>query len=516
MTKVLWVDDEIQLLKPHILFLESKNYRVETVNNGTDALELIATEQFDIVFLDEHMPGLSGLEVLQQIKLLKPDLPIIMITKSEEESIMNKAIGKQIADYLIKPVNPNQILLSLKKNLHKKEIVSEQSLFDFQSEFQRIQQELFSCKHFDDFTLVYKKLTSWSLQLQENGNNEISELLNLQFTTANSEFCKFINQHYPSWFSRNAPDNIPLLSHRVIREKVVPSLRKKEQTALLVIDNCRYDQWRILAPIIQSFYKIEQEEIACSILPSTTQYARNALFAGLMPSDIQKHYPQYWLNDDDEGGKNQFEEELLKSHLERLRIDTSFNFIKILGSDFGKKVHQQFSQFVNKSFVAIVYNFVDIISHARTDTEIIRNLAKDIAAYRSLTLTWFQHSDLLQIIKKLSEKGYKLIITSDHGTIQVNKPIKVIADKNTSLNLRYKTGRSLSYNAKEVVEIHNPETILLPKANISAKYIFACHNDFLCYPNNYNTYVQYYKDTFQHGGISMEEMMVPVVTLSPV
>lgn len=512
--KLLWIDDEIYLLKPHILFLENKGYIVETVNNGMDALDLIAREQYDLIFLDEHMPGLSGLDVLQKIKLLKPELPIIMITKSEEEFIMNKAIGKQISDYLIKPVNPHQILLSLKKNIHKKIIVSEQSLVNFQEEFSRMGQELLQCETFEDFTLVYKKLTVWSLQFQEHEDNSMTEILSARFMSTNAEFCKFIAKNYPSWFS-NITTNRPTMSHNIIKEKVIPCLQKQEKVAFLVIDNCRYDQWRILAPIIQHYYKIESEEIACSILPSATQYARNALFAGLMPSEIQKIYPQFWLNDEDSSGKNKFEEELLKLLLSRLQVNTSLDFIKILGSDFGKKVYQNFNQFINKDFVAIVYNFVDIISHARTDTEIIRELAKDIAAYRSLTLTWFQHSDLLQIIKKLSEKKYKLIITSDHGTIQVNKSVKILADRNTSLNLRYKTGKSLSYNPKEVFEIINPESILLPKTNLSSRYIFACNNDFLCYPNNYNTYVQYYKNTFQHGGISMEEMMVPLVTLTP-
>ncbi len=510
-TRILWADDEIELLKPHVLFLREKGFEVTTVNNGTEAAELADDEDWDIIFLDENMPGLSGLETLALIKKSNPSVPVVMITKSEEESIMEDAIGSKISDYLIKPVNPNQILLSIKKNLENKKLISEKTTSSYQQAFRAIGMSLGDRLNFDEWQEVYRNLVYWELELESGSDGVMEEVLLMQKTEANAAFSKYVSQNYVDWL-KGKSDDAPLLSHQIFKEKVAPELGA-EPVFLLLIDNLRFDQWRLISQVLSPLFTIEDETIYSSILPTATQYARNAFFAGLMPGEIQKMYPQLWTNEEDEGGKNLHEEELLRHQLRRLGKDIKMSYNKITRLEAGKKLAENISNLMGNNLNVIVYNFVDMLSHARTDMEVIRELADNDSAYRSLTLSWFEHSPLKNILEQLAEKKVKVIITTDHGTIQVNEPIKVIGDRNSSTNLRYKQGRNLNYNPKEVFAVQKPEDAHLPKSNMSTSYIFARERQYLVYPNNYNHFMNFYKDTFQHGGISLEEMLIPMVIL---
>ncbi|SDL19656.1 Response regulator receiver domain-containing protein [Salinimicrobium catena] len=511
--KILWVDDEIDLLKPHILFLEGKNYQVSTCQSGTEALEEVEKENFDIIFLDENMPGLTGLETLAEIKEKQANVPVVMITKSEEEYIMEEAIGSKIADYLIKPVNPNQILLSIKKNLDHSRLVSEKTTSSYQQEFRKIAMDMAMINSFEGWAELYQKLIYWELELENIEDTGMFEILESQKTEANSQFCKFIDKNYPKWFEKNADS--PVMSHTLFKEKIIPELSKEQPTLLVVIDNMRYDQWKAFEPVINNYYKKESEIPFYSILPTATQYARNAIFSGLMPSDMEKLYPQFWKNDTDEGGKNLHEDDFLQAQLKRLGVDIKHEYHKISSLKAGKKLVENFRSQKENDLTVVVYNFVDMLSHSKTEMEVIKELASTNKSYRSLTQSWFKNSPLLEIIQQAQNLGFKLILTTDHGTINVKNPSKVIGDKQTSLNLRYKTGKSLTYEDKDVLAAPNPKTIHLPTINMSSSFIFAKGDLFFAYPNNYNHYVSYYRNTFQHGGVSMEEMIIPFTVLSP-
>jgi len=508
---ILWVDDEIDLLKPHILFLEGKNYEVVTCQSGQEALAEIAGQRFDIVFLDENMPGLSGLDTLNEIKVLDASLPVVMITKSEEEYLMEEAIGSKIADYLIKPVNPNQILLSLKKNLDNSRLVSEKTTASYQQEFRKIALDLSMVNSHEAWADLYRKLIYWEMQLEQIEDTGMFGILESQKAEANQQFGKFIDKHYANWFR---DEDRPVMSHTLFRERVAPEIAEGP-TLLVVIDNLRYDQWYAFEDSVTSFYKKRKELPYYSILPTATQYARNAIFSGLMPLDMEKKYPQWWKNDIEEGGKNLYEDKFLGEQIKRLGLSLKWEYHKINSLKQGKHLSQNFRSQKMNDLTVIVYNFVDMLSHAKTEMEVIKELASNDKAYRSLTQSWFKNSPLLEIIQQAQVLGMKLIITTDHGTINVKQPSKVIGDKETSLNLRYKTGRSLTYEQKDVYEARDPSRIHLPTITMSSTYIFAKNDLFFAYPNNYNHYVSYYRNTYQHGGVSLEEMIIPFVVLEP-
>ncbi|MFO7935428.1 MAG: bifunctional response regulator/alkaline phosphatase family protein [Bacteroidales bacterium] len=511
---ILWTDDEIDLLKPYILFLEERDYRVTTAANGTDAIRLVEENDFDLIFLDENMPGLSGMETLERIKNNNPSIPVIMITKNEEEDIMDEALGSKITDYLIKPVNPKQILLTIKKYIDTKRLVTEKTTSSYQSQFNQIGMQINQAASFYDWAEIYTRLVFWEKELEESGTEGLGEVLRLQKTEANSEFSRFIRSNYLDWFGRKA-DDAPLMSPNVFRQKVFPLL-ETGKVVVLIIDNLRYDQWKIIEQEISDLFRTEEESLFCSILPTATQYARNAMFAGLMPSEIRDRHSRFWQEETDKGSKNAFEKELCLAQMQRLGIKKSFNYEKINNQRAGKKLLERSADLLNFDLNVLVYNFVDMLSHARTEVEMIRELAFDESSYRSLIHSWFQHSYLYELLKQIPRHDLRLVITTDHGAVRVTNPVKVIGDKETSVNLRYKQGKNLNYNPREVFEVVKPGQAYLPSTHVSSSYIFATSSDFMVYPNNYNYFVNHYRNTFQHGGISMEEMLVPVSILSPI
>lgn len=509
---LLWVDDEIELLKAHIIFLEKKGYEVVTVSNGIDAIDKCKQTTFDLILLDEMMPGLTGLETLQQIKEISPATPVVMVTKSEEENIMDQAIGSKIADYLIKPVNPNQILLTLKKNIHKKQIVTEVTQTSYQQNFGNIAMQIMDSRTYNDWVDIYKRLVHWELELSST-SSAMTETLQMQKEEANIGFAKYVKNNYMDWMTASGDTERPLMSPDIFKKKVFPLLNNGEKVFLIVIDNFRYDQWRVIAQEIGNLFDID-EEMYMSILPTATQYARNAIFSGLMPSKIAEMFPELWVDEDEEEGKNLNEEPLIRTQIERFRRHNTFSYHKINGTAGGEKIVERLNELLRNELNVIVVNFIDMLSHARTESKMVRELANTESAYRSITLSWFQHSVMSELLRKLSETDCKVIITTDHGSIRASKAVKIVGDRNTNTNLRYKLGKNLNFSSKDVFVIKDPRKAQLPAPNLSTAYVFATGNSFFAYPNNYNYYVSYYKNTFQHGGISMEEMLIPLITLT--
>jgi CheY-like chemotaxis protein len=512
--RILWVDDEIDLLKPYIIFLKNKGFDVFSVSNGNDALTLIHKEPFDIIILDENMPGLSGLQVLDDVKKTNPHLPVIMVTKSEEENIMEGAIGANIADYLIKPVNPNQLLLSIKKITEKNRLVSEKSIHQYQTEFNQLSQQIAFAQTLDDWKQIYKKIVYYDLNLQQANDDSMSEIIQLQRKESNYAFCKFIKNNYLQWFeSKN--DSKPIMSANLLSKRFFPLLSEFNKVFLVVIDNLRFDHWETISSFLFDKFTIETD-LYSAILPTATSYARNALFSGLMPSEIEKIFPEIWLNDDDDGLKNQYEEQLFQKQCSRLGIKEPFFFKKIITNQSGKHFLDEFANFATDARLGVmIYNFIDILSHSQTESKTMRELADSDASYRSIVLSWFEHSPLYEIMLKAADMGYTLVVTTDHGSIRVENPVKVIGERAITANLRYKQGRNMNFAAKEVFEIANPSKAFLPKTNISASYIFSINNDYFVYPNNYNQFVNHFRNTYQHGGVSMEEMLIPYAILKP-
>ena len=514
---LLWVDDEIEQLRAHIMFLEKKGYEIVTVSNGTDAIDQCRQRNFDLVLLDEQMPGISGLETLRKLKEINPSITVVMVTKSEEENIMEQAIGQKIADYLIKPVNPNQILLTLKKNIHRKAIETEITQSQYQQNFQQIAMQIMDCRTWQDWMDVYKRLVHWELELSST-ESSMTEMLQMQKEEANNGFAKFIKQNYLDWVTSisnlDSSASRPVLSPEIFKTKVFPFLSAGEKVFLVVLDNFRYDQWRVLSKELSEYFDID-EDLYYSILPTATQYARNAIFSGLMPNKIQEMFSDLWVDEDEEEGKNLNEEPLIRTQLERYRRKESFTYHKINTQADADKLMQQMKNIKKTPLNVVVFNFIDMLSHARTESKMVRELANNESAYRSITLSWFRHSVISDFFRELAQMDCKVIVTTDHGSIRCTQPVKIVGDRNTNTNLRYKLGKNLAYDDdKSLFVIKDPRKALLPQPNLSTSYVFATGDSFFAYPNNYNYYVSYYRDTFQHGGISMEEMIVPLITLT--
>lgn len=513
--KILWTDDEVEALKPHIIFLQEKGYEIDTCSNGNDTLDLVRQNRYDLIFLDENMPGLSGIETLRLIREIRTDIPVVMITKSEEEDLMETAIGSEIADYLIKPVKPKQVLIAIKKILDQRRLITEKTTTDYRQEFTRIGSMISTASSFTDWTELYRKLVFWEAELEKSTDSGMDEILKTQENEANNSFSKFMINNYLNWLK---PDNQnrPLLSPDLFTKKIFPGVQKHKSLFFILIDNLRYDQWKTISAELAGMYRIIDEDIYFSILPTATQFSRNAIFAGLMPGQIAETMPGLWVNDDEEEGKNNQEETLFGKQLINKRLNYKWSYNKISSSHEGKRVNEKVRSLLENDLNILVFNFVDMLSHARTDVGVIRDLANDERAYRSLTRSWFIHSSLFELLKLLASHSVKVVFSTDHGTIRVQNPVKIIGDRKTSSNLRYKMGRNLDYDPQRVFEITNPEKAMLPRTNLSSRYIFALNKDYLVYQNNYNHYAGYYKDTFQHGGISMQEVMLPVATLEPI
>ncbi|MBL0356069.1 MAG: PglZ domain-containing protein [Chitinophagaceae bacterium] len=511
--KILWVDDEIDTLNSQILFLENKGYEVQTKTNGFDAVEYVKSNIVDVVLMDESMPGITGLQTLQQIKEINSNLPVVLITKNEAENIMDEAIGSQISDYLIKPVNPNQVLLSLKKLIDNKRLVAEKTTSAYQQEFRSLFMALNSNPNYNEWMDLYKKLVYWELEMKKSDSPEMQEVFQAQKAEANTEFFKFISRNYASWINPKSTE-APIMSHNMMKFKVLPHVQKGTPLFFVLIDNLRFDQWKMIQPIFAESFRIQEEETFYAILPTATQYARNAIFAGMMPVDIEKQFPSQWKNDDEEGGKNLHEEEFFRAQLKKLgKSDLKFSYTKITNNHDGQKLVDSIQDMMHNDINIIVYNFVDMLSHARTEMEVLKELAGDETSYRSITQSWFEHSPLHQALKKIAEKQITVIVGTDHGSVRVKTPAKVIGDKQTTANLRYKHGRNLNYEARDVLAFRDPREAGLPVPNVNSAFIFAKEDIFLCYPNNYNHFVNYYRNTFQHGGVSLEEMIVPVIRM---
>jgi DNA-binding response OmpR family regulator len=513
--RILWTDDEVEALKPHIFFLQEKGYEIDTCSNGNDTIDLVRQNSYDLIFLDENMPGLSGIETLKLIKEVRTDIPVVMITKSDEEELMEAAIGSEIADYLIKPVKPKQVLLAIKKILDQRRLITEKTTTDYRMEFSRISNMISTASTYTDWTELYRKLVFWESELEKSTDPGMSDILKLQENEANNSFSKFMINNYSGWLNSENTDK-PLLSPALFSDKIFPQIHEHKPLFFILIDNMRFDQWKTISAELSGLYRIIDEDIYFSILPTATQFSRNSIFAGLMPSVIAEKMPEFWVDEEEEEGKNNFEEELFKSQLNRKGLKYKWSYNKISSSQQGKKVNEKVRSMLENDINILVFNFVDMLSHARTEIGVIRDLASDEPAYRSLTRSWFLHSSLFELLKTLAAYPVKVIFSTDHGTIRVQNPVKIIGDRNTSSNLRYKMGRNLDYDPKKVFELRNPEKAMLPKTNISSRYIFALNKDYLVYQNNYNYYAGYYKDTFQHGGISMQEVMLPVACLEPV
>ncbi len=512
MPDILWVDDQIDQLRSHIIFLEKKGFNIEPVTNGEDAIAMIKEQIFDIVFLDEQMPGMDGIETLEQLKNINPQLPVVMITKSEEESIMEDAIGGKISDYLIKPVNPNQILLTTKRILERSRLQNEKSAQTYLKQFGEISSRIHPNTGWQEWIEIFKELSKWKIDL-EAGDENLVHVLEDQIHEANKEFGRFIENEYQSWLT--SKDGSPVLSPSIIEKYVQPHLEKGEKTMFFIIDCMRYDQWLTFEAVLSKYYNIETD-FYYSILPTATPYSRNAIFAGLFPSDIERLYPELWQQGQDETSLNRHEEELLKRLLDRSGINLKFKYEKVLNAEEGKRIADKMQNYTQSKFAAFVYNFVDTLVHSRSDSDVIKELAPDEAAFRSITEAWFLHSNLLQMFKTLSEEDVTVVVTTDHGSVRALRDTKVYGDRDTAKNLRYKYGRNLKADERNAVFfMENPLDYKLPEVTGVNNYIIAKEDYFFVYPTNYNKYQNRYKDTFQHGGASMEEMILPVATMKP-
>lgn len=515
--KLLWIDDEIELLRSHIIFLTEKGYEVDTVTNGSDAISKLKESSYDLIFLDEMMPGMGGLETLSQIKNIDNNVPVVMVTKSEEEALMNDAIGGKIADYLIKPVVPSQILLVCKKLLDSKKISGEYVAKDYLSDFNVISRQLLDNLDFNDWIDIYIRLVNWDLELDIHSEIGLRETLTQQKKEANQEFSKFVERNYVHWLDNVGDPNVPTLSPEIMEKYVFEHIQNSDGPVFFFVLDClRLDQWLRMEKSLINLFNIEKDYY-CSILPTATPYSRNSLFSGLFPSEIEKKYPELWRGkNDDERSQNKHEKQLLQKLLDResIKLDTELKYMKIIDPEVGRSFEKNVVSHKKTHFMAVVVNFLDMLVHGRSDSDILKEIAPDESAYRSLTDSWFKHSSLLGTFKKIAAmKNAKIIITTDHGSIRVLRGAKVLGDREASKNLRFKFGRNLKVDDKHAIYIRQPNKYKLPERGVTINYIIAKEDYYFVYPTDYHKYLSHYKDTFQHGGISMEEMILPVITM---
>ena len=521
MPRILWADDEIDLLKPHILFLEAKGYDVTSVSNGDDAVARVRDGRYDVVFLDEQMPGLGGLDALAEIKTLQPETPVVMITKSEEEHIMEDALGGQISDYLIKPVNPKQILLTVKWLLEGVQLREQRASQDYLQAFGRLTGQVGGAHNAEAWTDLYTELVRHDLDL-EGAEEGVRQILEDQYREANVAFSKFIEETYPGWIAdarqgkKPHETGRPVLSHEVLPTSVLPLVGKGKPVVFFLIDCMRYDQWLLFERLLFPHFEIDRSW-HWGLLPTATPFSRNALFAGLLPVEIAQRFPQYWqtAERDDEASLNQHEPDYLADLLRRRHLDVRMRYEKLVSGNDGTTFAESVTDFLQHDLSTVVVNFVDILAHSRSDTNILKEIAPDVPAYRGLTRTWFEHSWLFDAFRELARHDCTVVVTTDHGAVRALHATKVIGDRETSTSLRYKHGRNLKCEPDDAIFVKDPETYGLPRAGINENYIFAREDFYFVYPTNYHRYLQQYRDSFQHGGVSLEEMLLPVATLRP-
>ncbi|MEE9166280.1 MAG: response regulator [Candidatus Neomarinimicrobiota bacterium] len=512
--RVLWIDDEIDLLKPHILYLEEKGYEVEQVTNGRDAVAHVEKEAFDLVLLDEMMPGMDGIATLREIKELRPGMPVIMITKSEEEWLMNEAISEKIADYLTKPVNSSQIFLTCKKILEEEKILDEKAASTYLSDFQAIEATISSELTMDEWWELYLKLTRWQIEMDSRKDLGLGSILDEQVKSANSRFTHFFVENYLHWI-HSEPDNRPPLSVDVFSQFVAPHLLNDEKVFLLVIDCLRLDHALTILLDVQPYFDAKMD-YHLSILPSATPFSRNAIFSGRFPSEIQKRKPGVWESMlQSESSMNQYERDFMTEQLGRLQHDDiSFDYHKVNVARAGRNFLSHIKEYEDKPFISLVVNFVDLLTHHRSQSDVLQEMLMDESGYRATVRTWFQNSWLFDLLRYLSDSSYRVIVTTDHGSIRVKKGIQLIGDKETSTGVRYKYGRNLNCSEKHALVVKRPRDYFLPEVTTGTNYIMAKEDVYFVYPTQYRKYLNLYQNSFQHGGISMEELMVPTLSLT--
>lgn len=517
--KILWIDDEIDILKPHIILLKEKGYDVDTATNGVDGIEKVKTEHYDLVFLDETMVGLTGLETLPVIKSIDPNTAIVMVTKNEAESLMEEAIGKSIDDYLTKPVNPAQIIMTCKKFLEESRIKQEKFIQSYLSVFNQLSQRISFSNHWEEWVDIYKELVKWSLELDRIKDTGLEQTINDQWKLANTEFSKFVEENYTDWLTDKPGNSNPIMSPHLLNIYLEDALKSSSNVFFIVVDCMRYDQWLVMSELLAPYFT-SKPEFYSSILPTATPFARNSIFAGLYPTQIKQNYPQWWNVDfnSEDHKQNAFEKELLDAWIQRKRINlkSKLNFIKIFDTDYGKKIEKEFNSYIDSHLTALVINAVDMIAHSRSDYAILKEIAPDESAYRSLTKSWFSHSSLLNILINISSrKNAKVIITTDHGSIRCMRGVQVLGDRETSSNLRYKFGKNVKTDSKSAMMVRDLEHIKIPRQGISVSNFIAKEDTYFVYPTDYHYYLNKYRDSFQHGGISLEEMIIPISVLTP-
>jgi CheY-like chemotaxis protein len=514
--RVLWVDDEIDLLRSHVAFLRERGYHVETVTNGEDAVALVRENLYDLVFLDEMMPGMGGLKTLAGIKDLQPAVPVVMITKNEEESLMEEAIGGKISDYLTKPVNPSQVLMACKKFLEGRKIAGAALSKDYIKEFNEIALALNTGPDYKEWIDIYTRLVGWGLEFDKHPELGLKQTLSDQMRECNLAFGKYVERNYRDWVEQTS--GRPPLSLEIVDRYVLPELQTGRSVVFFVIDCMRLDQWLVFEELLQEYFTIAREYYY-SILPTATPYSRNAIFSGSYPCDVELRHPDLWdKNEDDESSRNRYERQFLEKLLERRKVilKPEPKYIKILDPEFGRSIESTISSYTQSRLTSIVVNFVDMLAHGRSDSSLLKEIAPDESAYRSLTRSWFVHSSLFGMLKTLSRhKNVTVILTTDHGSIRSLRGSKVLGDREASTNLRYKYGRNLKCDDKAAIFVKNPHDFKLPNRGVAVNYIIAKEDFYFVYPTDYHKYLNQYRDSFQHGGVSMEEMILPVIRMEP-
>jgi CheY-like chemotaxis protein len=513
--KILWVDDEIELLKSQILLLQNKGFIVIPAASGEEALAKVKEHDFDLVLLDEMMPGMDGLATLAALRQLRPELSAIMATKNEKEELVEQALGQKIDDFLLKPLNPAQVLASCRRVLESRHLVEGQASREYLTQLNNLRNFDYPSLDWQGWCRHYQMLTEWDLRLSELPDQGLHQSHEDITKEANLEFGRFIEENYIHWLHGSSR---PILSTDLVERYLLPIMKNNQKCLLLILDCMRLDQWLLLEPYLKEWFDIKRDHYY-SILPTATPYSRNSIFSGLYPSQLAKNYPQYWEKGGHAGeaSLNRHEHKLLELQLQRLKVPhpADFRYSKIYNIDEGHELKKVFGSWQNVPLAAVVVNFMDILVHSRAESLVLQEIAPDEKAFRSLTRTWFANSDVLNILQQAARQKRQVIVTTDHGSLQGRRATIIQAGRDTSANLRYKSGTNISCDPRQVLWIKKPLEYMLPEDFTGLQYLVAKEDYYLVYPTKYEEYRKRYEGTFQHGGISMEEMILPVCRLTP-